>query len=205
MNNEKESAGGETTTEDKHLKCSTTDNETYTCEGSTLTWEKTTISDDETENSTLTKDDVTGGILCTYEYDSKNDKYVENCENVESKVSAGDLFVTDPLELSQDEAQSADNCKYSIDKESCENHGDYYILAKRKCEEQGGRLPTLAELKVLRNKQDGTISGGNYRASETRGDQALLSWILNRKSSIVPSYNYNDSFFGRVDAVCVGN
>ena len=168
------------------------DNETYTCTGSTLTWKKQTIDDAS----------VTSSYFCNWNPEEGTcTKYSETTSENASTATAGDLYVSDKLTLTAADAKSAENCETSRNKSRCKSSGDYWNLARRTCEEQGGRLPTAAELKAM-YKAEQLDSSSYYWAAEaasygTDRSSTFSTYDGNVYGNYITTYNSK--------AVCVGN
>ena len=75
-----------------------------------------------------------------------------------SEAQAGDLYFTEPVTYGDYKSyldSASSDCDYEWNK-----NNDYYNAAKRYCEDNGGRLPTVAEL------QAGGYNSGYFWASE---------------------------------------
>ena len=100
------------------------------------------------------------------------------------------MYFTEPVSYRDYQSYFDSN---SSDCDYCKGNGydDYYNAAKRYCEDNGGRLPTVAEL------QAGGYNNGGFWASEQSDSDGTL--VLD--NGYVGSYN-KDSL--NVNVVCVG-
>ena len=171
----------------------------YKCTGSELIWAQMTIGDGD--GITLTESDY-GDSFCSWE---KNEQgtYVQTCD-IESVATEGPLYISEKLTLTESDAKSAANCAESRNKSYCEENGDYWILAKRQCESEGGRLPTSAELKVMKEKGQLDSVTYYYWAAEAYpgSTDASYTFLNNTYSGEVTDGDVDGD--GR-KAVCVGN
>lgn len=117
--------------------CPTNENANQKCN---TEYTKTEISSDQTTPMNASS---YGYGMC--DWDSIN----KVCTETASSATVGDLYVSGTLTLSHNEAVSNENCSASRNESACKEEGDYWILAKRKCEQQGARLPSTVELKAL--------------------------------------------------------
>ena len=104
--------------------------------------------------------------LCIYDRNQNK----EICD-YKSEAIGGDYYIfldiVDPFSYGDEtltkinEGKTEKNCKTSTySYERCLSYGDYYELAKRKCEAQGSRMANIAELQALANK--GYLTSDNY-------------------------------------------
>ncbi|MBQ7450158.1 type II secretion system protein [bacterium] len=179
-------AGGGTTERCTLKEGSETD---YSCTGSELTWKKQTIEDAS----------VTNTYFCNWDPEKGT---CDALPNNTSTASEGDLFVSEKLTLTAADAKSTENCATSRDKSYCEEYGDYWNLARRKCEAEGGRLPTSAELQAMYNA-DQPDEESYYWAAEANSYHAYDSYIFDTDNGDVDGYGIVDLINDKV--VCVGN
>ena len=191
INNVEDSSGGDTSI---FASCSE-----FPCEVNGLNWKnKIQISQAEADAAKTTKD-----YFCIWDPENKScDNYDVYSSKNTSTAEVGDLVISDKLTLTTADAKSAENCATSRDQSSCTTYGDYWNLARRKCEEAGGRLPTTAELKVMKSK--GQLYGSSwYWAAEANSNYSENAYFLYTDEdegvySDLVFYYYNK-------AVCVGN
>ena len=155
-------------------------NDTQCKIGDTI-YTKKTIA--QTEVNHMGNDEENSGELCIWTKEKG-----QTCPYT-STAQAGDLYFT--------ELKSWDDYKSYVDSDSsdceeCKFHGvdDYYNSAKRYCEAQGGRLPTLAELQAR-----GYNSGYIWASEQYNSNVALV---------LDNGYVNGSGNDGYHDVVCVG-
>ena len=123
----------------------------------------------------------------------------QQCSGYVSTVPAGDYWITKSIgTISQEDATSEENCSNStMEKELCSSKGDYYTVAKTKCEKAGGRLGVLAELMVAYNS--GNVESGYFWVDEKfcRGGACYVD----NKGKFHGDIDGDSSF----QVVCIGN
>ena len=156
---------------------------------------KQSISEQEASDAATTKT-----FLCDWDGEKCSVKTTSTIESM-------DMYVSEELALTLDEAKSPENCEKSRNVTYCLKNGDYWTLARRKCEEQGAHLPSIAELKALYNKQDGTLdSSSTYWAAESNSNNSKMGYILNSSDGGAYSTKYNIIISDKMHkAICVGN
>ena len=166
---------------------------TITANGISTTYTKVTTTSD-----TVVDKKNNGGGICIYNRESTN-----NTCGYASIAKAGDYWITDVIgRPTKDEAKSKDTCDLSTFS-VCRTNGDYYEASKLKCEKLGGRLATLAELKIA--KQEGIFVNGGpgawFWASEEQGGST--AYTLSRSGDNAGNGSYKDQSNGLI--ICVGN
>ena len=164
-----------------------------TIDGISTTYNRVTTTSD-----TIIDKKNNGGEICIYNRESKNN----TCGYV-SISKAGDYWITDiigrPTSTEAKSKETCDSSTFSI----CRTNGDYYEASKLKCEKLGGRLATVAELKIA--KQEGTFVNGGpgawFWALEEQG--GFTAYTLSRSNDNADNGSFKDQSSGLI--ICVGN
>ena len=156
---------------------------TITANGISTTYTKVTTTEDTNIN-----------YPCLYNRETK----AQECDEYTSTAKAGDYWITNNLgRVKAGDAKSEQACENSV-YSLCSSNGDYYEAAKIKCEESGGHLANLAELKIAYNNGLTNNSENWVWASEEKA--ANNSYCMTKDGKLYTCYkNFNDR-----QLICIG-
>ena len=132
-----------------------------------------------------------GTQLCSYDRETQT----SICGYAANAVS-GDYWITGNLgTITASEAKSSATCSSSI-YSACLTIGDYYEAARQKCENSGGRLANLAELRIA--YENGVLPYGRIWATE---DSATNNaYMLNSNGNV----HTGAKSFATSQVMCIG-